>query len=120
MGKRVEQQIADLVEAARPTPQMPPERRAQAMSAMTQAGRRHRPWRRLAVLAAACVAVALGVLLVPRPNRTAGDFGQAFAAMERAKTLHISGWVRRDDGEYRFEQWYGNDGFFRCDLTGEG
>jgi hypothetical protein len=132
MGKTIEQQIAELVETARPTPELPPERRDQALAAMEAAGRRPRHvwiWRLSAAAAAGAIVVAIALL--GSPARSAWDTvaqvrDRALAAADEAETVHIYGvtpWLGRDVPghgpevvETDKEMWADRNGFSRMEL----
>jgi hypothetical protein len=130
--KRVEQEVAELVETARPTPPMPPERRTQALAAMEAAGRRpRRTWIWRLSPAAATVVITVIVALIGSPARSARHTiaqvrDQVLAAADKAETVHIyaaTPWYvvgvpeqAPETVEADTELWADRDGFSRLEV----
>ncbi len=73
---------------------------------MTTLAPRDRPSSRPVALLSVASAVVLGMCFIPRADHAARDFGAAVAAMQEAKTLHVTGWVRQTTGSFAFALFY--------------
>jgi hypothetical protein len=115
---RVDESMAQLLETA--APELSAGWEGRAMARLT-ATRPARGISRRLVLAAVGVAALVGLGFVPIPmGSAAGALERALAQAEQATTVHMTGHAWNPDGDYDFEMWASDDGFYRTDKLAGG
>jgi hypothetical protein len=130
MRETIEQQVAQLVETARPTPCVSATRREEALAVMEAASRRpRRAWVwRLSAAAAATGAALIAIALLGSPAPSAWDTvaevrDRVLAAADGAQTVHATGTAAFPGAgspvDCTSELWADRDGFMRLEMKSQ-